>query len=80
MTILANKLWLVIGLVGISAVGVQAETMHFSLDNVILEDGHQITGTFSWTYEMVISKMELVCFPSWKFLIRLTTLVMKISS
>jgi len=30
----------------------RAETVYYSLENVILEDGEQMTGLFSWTYEI----------------------------
>ncbi len=33
-----------------AASAVQADTLSYTLDNVILDDGTQMTGTFSWTY------------------------------
>ncbi len=46
------RFWMICGL-GIIAVGeAQAEVVSYTLDNIILEEGTQMTGTFSWTYDI----------------------------
>ena len=37
-------------LISIAALCAQAETVYYTLDNVILDDGTQMTGFFSWDY------------------------------
>ena len=44
-------LGLVFGFMGLAAFNVHAETVYYTLDNVILDDDRQMTGTFSWTYD-----------------------------
>ena len=34
-----------------TAFSAHAATVHYTLENIILEDGTQMTGTFSWSYE-----------------------------
>jgi len=36
----------------IAAISVAADTVIYTLDNVILDDDTQMTGTFSWTYDI----------------------------
>ncbi len=44
--------WMIFGCINLAAFNAQAETVYYSLDNVILEDLEQMTGIFSWTYEI----------------------------
>jgi len=44
--------WMIFSFVNMAAFNAQAETVYYTLDNVILADGKQMTGTFSWTYEI----------------------------
>lgn len=43
--------WMIYSLIFIATSHAHAETAIFTLDNVILAGGGQITGTFSWTYD-----------------------------
>ncbi len=43
-------LWMVFSLISITAFNAHAETVYYSLDNVILDDGTQMTGIISWSY------------------------------
>ena len=40
------------GFIQLTALDVQAETVYYTLDNVILDDQTQMTGIFLWTYEI----------------------------
>ena len=44
--------WMIFGCLNLAAFNVQAETVYYSLENVILEDLEQMTGIFSWTYDI----------------------------
>ncbi|MDA9982204.1 hypothetical protein N9H39_05615 [Gammaproteobacteria bacterium] len=44
--------WVAFGFAFMIAHSVQAATVSYTLDNVILLDGQQITGTFDWTYDI----------------------------
>lgn len=45
-------LWMVFSLISITAFNAHAETVYYSLNNVILDDGTQMTGIFSWIYDI----------------------------
>ena len=42
---------MIFSLVILAALNVHAEVAYYFLDNVILDDKTQMTGTFSWTYD-----------------------------
>ncbi len=42
---------MIFGFVVLAAFAVKAEVVNFTLENVVLDDNTQMTGTFSWTYE-----------------------------
>lgn len=42
--------WMVFSVVIMAAFHAQAATVNYTLDNVVLADGEQITGAFEWTY------------------------------
>jgi hypothetical protein len=43
--------WLIFGLVNLAVLQSRADIVHYSLNNVILDEGNaQMTGVFSWTY------------------------------
>jgi len=42
--------WMVFGFIIIAASNAHAITVNYTLDNVILDDNTQMTGTFSWTF------------------------------
>ena len=44
--------WMIFGFIVIVAFDAQADVVSYTLDNVILEEGAQMTGTFSWTYDV----------------------------
>lgn len=53
MNNLKNMLfWVVFGLCFLATTNANAATVIYTLDNVILTDGEQITGTFYWTYSV----------------------------
>jgi len=43
---------MVFSLVMMAGFSVNAEVVNYTLDNVILDDGTQMTGVFSWTYDV----------------------------
>jgi len=46
------SVWMVFGLIAMAAFNAHAETVYYTLDNVILEDSTQMKGVFSWTYDI----------------------------
>ena len=42
--------WVVFGFIFMTAFSAHADTVYYTLDNVILDDTTQMTGTFSWTF------------------------------
>ena len=44
--------WMICSFIIMAAFNAHATTVHYSLDNVILADGEQITGTFDWTFSV----------------------------
>ncbi len=45
-------LWVICSFIFMNALNSHAATVSFTLDDVILQDGQQITGTFEWTYNI----------------------------
>jgi hypothetical protein len=43
--------WMIVGSVAMAASNAHADTVYYTLDNVILDDNTQMTGTFSWTFD-----------------------------
>ncbi|MEN8255276.1 MAG: hypothetical protein ABFR33_07380 [Verrucomicrobiota bacterium] len=44
--------WLIFSFVNVGVFNAHAETVYYSLDNVILDDGTQMAGLFSWIYDI----------------------------
>lgn len=44
--------WVVFGLIIMVGIDAHPAVVSYTLDHVILEDGAQMTGTFSWTYDV----------------------------
>jgi hypothetical protein len=44
--------WMLFGLIILVGFDAHAEVVSYTLDNVILEEGTQMTGTFTWTYDV----------------------------
>jgi hypothetical protein len=42
--------WMICGFVVMAASNAHADVVYYKLDNVILDDSTQLTGTFSWTF------------------------------
>jgi len=38
--------------VGLAAFNARSETVYYALDNVVLDDGNEMTGLFSWVYDV----------------------------
>ncbi len=43
--------WVILSSITVAAINSYAEVMNFTLENIMLDDGTQMTGTFSWTYD-----------------------------
>ena len=44
--------WMIFSFINVVALYAHAEVVYYTLDNVTLEDQAQMTGIFSWTYEI----------------------------
>ena len=44
--------WMICGLIFVAAFNAHAATVNYTLENVILDDNTQMTGTFSWTFDI----------------------------
>ena len=44
--------WLILSAINIVLFTIHADTVYYTLDNVILDDSTQMTGIFSWTYDI----------------------------
>ena len=44
--------WMILSLVTMAALSAHAATVNYTLENVILADGEQMTGTFDWTFNV----------------------------
>ena len=43
--------WMICGFIFVAAFNAHAATVNYTLENVILDDNTQMTGTFSWTFD-----------------------------
>jgi hypothetical protein len=44
--------WMIFSFISMAAPHAHADLVNYTLDNVLLVDGEQITGTFDWTYDV----------------------------
>ena len=44
--------WMICGFIFVAAFNARAATVNYTLENVILDDNMQMTGTFSWTFDI----------------------------
>ena len=44
--------WMICGFIFVAAFNAHAATVNYTLENVILDDNTQMTGTFSWTFDI----------------------------
>lgn len=44
--------WMTCGLISVPAFNTHAMTVVYTLDNIVLGDGEQITGSFDWTFSL----------------------------
>jgi hypothetical protein len=69
-------LWAIFSVSCMAAFNAHAATVSYTLDNVFLVDGRQVTGAFDWTYnvddfeggEGVFTALEIPWFPPWTLL------------
>ena len=47
-----NCFWLICSFIFIAAFNAHAATVNYSLENIILDDNTQMTGRFSWTFDI----------------------------
>jgi hypothetical protein len=43
--------WMIVSLILVAAFSVRAATVNYTSDNIILDNGQRLTGTFSWSYK-----------------------------